>query len=243
MNFLAHGYRWLDRPYFLAGTALPDWIVLADRTLRIRMSLLRRWCHGGDPVAEVARGMIQHLRDDVIFHSSPVFAWASAKLADQVHEVLQEPPGSLLPAFLGHLLTELLLDAAIARGNYGIVSRYYGVLASIPVEELQGIVETIVGRPAARLTPMIRRFLAAQVVWDYLDDRSCVNRVNQILRRVGFSPICDRLSGVLPAARGLIHRQRERLLAHVLSAHDPPICQEKLKAGVLMRKRGSPRIC
>lgn len=215
MNFLAHGYRWLDRPYFLAGTALPDWVAVADRSLRVRIGTLRRWCDRPEPVAEVARGMIQHLRDDAVFHSNPVFVRISAALTTQVSAVLGGPRDSFVPAFLGHLLTELLLDATIAGANYGLVSRYYQVLASIPPEEIERIVVTIAGQPTSQLAPMIRRFLAAQVLWDYLDDRALLQRVNQVLRRVGLQPVSDRLSGILPAAREFVHEHRDGLLAGV----------------------------
>lgn len=36
MNYFAHGYRFIDRPYYLAGTAVPDWLRVADRDVRVR---------------------------------------------------------------------------------------------------------------------------------------------------------------------------------------------------------------
>ncbi|MCS7239402.1 MAG: hypothetical protein NZ899_14215 [Thermoguttaceae bacterium] len=217
MNFLAHGYRWLDRPYFLIGTAVPDWAVVADRTLRIRPARVGRWCMGGEPGAELARGILQHLRDDACFHSSAVFVNLSAELTGRIGALLQDGQ-SIRPAFLGHLLTELLLDAAIAQDDAGLVSRYYRVIASVAPEEIEAMVGAIVGRATDRLAPFIRRFLAAQVLWDYLDDRALVNRINQVLRRVGLPTVSDRFGGLLPAARKLVRRHREGLLESVISA-------------------------
>ena len=31
MNYFAHALPFLDRPYFVAGTAVPDWLTVADR--------------------------------------------------------------------------------------------------------------------------------------------------------------------------------------------------------------------
>ena len=31
MNYFAHGVRFLEDPYFLAGTAVPDWLSVVDR--------------------------------------------------------------------------------------------------------------------------------------------------------------------------------------------------------------------
>ena len=31
MNYFAHALPFFDRPYFVAGTAAPDWLAAADR--------------------------------------------------------------------------------------------------------------------------------------------------------------------------------------------------------------------
>ncbi len=50
MNYFAHGYRFIDDPYFMAGTALPDWLSVADRRVRIRPKhLLGGAAEDGDP--------------------------------------------------------------------------------------------------------------------------------------------------------------------------------------------------
>lgn len=212
MNFLAHGYRWLDRPYFAVGTAVPDWAVVADRTLRIRSVRVTAWCHNGEPASELAQGILQHYRDDACFHASETFVRLSAELTSRIQAVLQEPEG-FRPVFLGHLLTELLLDAVIAQEDIGLVSRYYRVIGSVAPEEIQGMVGQMAGRPTDRLAPFIRRFLAAQVLWDYLDDYALVNRVNQVLRRVGFAALPEAFVALLPQARKLVRQNSEKLLA------------------------------
>ena len=35
MNYYAHGCRFVDRPYFLIGTAIPDMIRVSDKGVRV----------------------------------------------------------------------------------------------------------------------------------------------------------------------------------------------------------------
>ena len=43
MNYFAHGLRFLNRPYFLAGTAVPDWLSVADRATRMHSKRVFRF--------------------------------------------------------------------------------------------------------------------------------------------------------------------------------------------------------
>ena len=36
MNYFAHALPFLDQPYFVAGTAVPDWLSVVDRQVRVR---------------------------------------------------------------------------------------------------------------------------------------------------------------------------------------------------------------
>ena len=63
MNYFAHGRRFLDRPYFLAGTAVPDWLNVINRRSRPRRA--KTLVSDSDPyVAAIARGVLQHQLDD-----------------------------------------------------------------------------------------------------------------------------------------------------------------------------------
>lgn len=46
MNYLTHAIRFLDRPVFMAGTAIPDWSVV-DRKVRFRPQHLEPYLHSG----------------------------------------------------------------------------------------------------------------------------------------------------------------------------------------------------
>ena len=78
MNYFAHALPFLDRPYFVAGTAVPDWLAVADRKVRLRSKHVEAFLDDADPyVAEVAAGILQHLRDDARFHATRAFAETS----------------------------------------------------------------------------------------------------------------------------------------------------------------------
>ena len=56
MNYFAHGYRFLDNPYFVAGTAVPDWLNVVNRKARVRSKHALPFIDDDDPrLAAVAR--------------------------------------------------------------------------------------------------------------------------------------------------------------------------------------------
>ena len=65
MNYFAHGRHFIDDPYFLAGTAVPDWLSVADRRVRVRARQAEQHVASDDPrVSRIAAGIVQHCRDD-----------------------------------------------------------------------------------------------------------------------------------------------------------------------------------
>ena len=55
MNYLAHAYRFLDQPLFVAGTALPDWMNVLNRRNRPRRQYAQPLLADDDPaVAQLA---------------------------------------------------------------------------------------------------------------------------------------------------------------------------------------------
>ena len=87
-----------------------------------------------------------------------------------VHDALGGETG-LRPTFLGHLLVELLLDAAL-----------------------------IVDAPD-RLTAFIELFRRERVLWDYLENDRMMVRLNQVLRRARLDDLPDDFAATLSIAR------------------------------------------
>ena len=212
MNYFAHALRFLDRPYFVAGTAVPDWLSVVDRQVRVRAKLIEPHLLGdGSPYAEVAAGAWQHLHDDGWFHSTRSFFEVSTSLAVSFREVLG-PDDSHRTSFLGHIVTELLIDAELIERNPGQIERYYEVLRGIEPLVVQQAVNAIAKTPTESLAPLIPRFLDERFLPDYLNDARLLLRLNQVLRRVKLPPLPAEAVSVLDRARPLIRDRLSELL-------------------------------
>ncbi|MEN6452320.1 MAG: hypothetical protein ABFC96_17655 [Thermoguttaceae bacterium] len=212
MNYLSHALPFLDRPYFVAGVSVPDWLMVADRRVRIRSKHAEAFLNDEDPVvAEVAAGVLQHLRDDARFHETRAFAETVLQLTVRVRDALAGEPG-MRPAFLGHLLAELLLDAALMAEDASQLSTYYEVLDQLDARQVEAAVNRIAPRSTGRLAAFIELFRRGRVLWDYREDGTLMTRLNQVLRRVGLEPLPDEFVSLLPAARKLVAERKGELL-------------------------------
>ena len=173
MNYFAHAVPYLDRPWFVAGTATPDWLAVADRAIRLRSKHAEPLLGDADPVvAELAGGILQHLRDDARFHQSRAFAETSLELTAQVRDVLAGDD-SLRPAFLGHLLVELLFDATLIQQRPERLAEYYDVLDRLDAR-VEAAVNRLAPRPTRRLATFIdlfRREHSCRITWKMTDLR------------------------------------------------------------------------
>ncbi len=212
MNYFAHSLRFLDRPYFVAGTNVPDWMSVADRQVRVRAKLIEPHLRNdGSPQAEVAAGAMQHLRDDGWFHSTRAFAEITADLAIKFRAVLG-PDESHRTTFLGHIVTELLIDAELIERYPGQIERYYEVLGSIEPLVVQNAVNLMAKKSTERLAPLIPRFIEERFLPDYLNDARLLRRLNQVLLRVKLPPLPVEAISVLCLARPLIRERLSELL-------------------------------
>jgi len=202
----------LDNPYFVAGTSVPDWLMVADRGARMRVKNVEPWARSRDPVAAaVAGGVLQHLRDDGRFHETRAFVELNLELTAAVREALGDDRG-LVPNVLGHLLVELLLDAALAAEAPERLEAYYRALGQVDFLELEAVVNKIGTRPTVLLAPFAQFFLEARILSDYAEDGKLMVRVNQVLRRLGREPVDDSLAAIFPRARQLVAQRRHELL-------------------------------
>jgi len=212
MNYFAHARLFLDRPYFAAGTAVPDWLTVADRKVRLRSKHVEPFSRDVDPTAtETAAGILQHLQDDARFHETRAFAETSLALTARVRDALGGETG-LRPAFLGHLLVELLLDAALIADAPDRLTDYYRALDAVDAERIEAIVNRMAPRPTRRLAVFIELFRRERVLWDYREDGKLMTRLNQIMRRVRLEPLPAEFAVMLPDARRLVTERKETLL-------------------------------
>src|SRR5687767_4653991 len=102
MNYFAHGRRYVDDPYRLEGTAVPDWLNVADRQVRVRSKhALPHMAADDQRLAALASGIVEHHTDDAWFHETRAFHELSWQLARMVREALPQDEG-FRPSFLGH---------------------------------------------------------------------------------------------------------------------------------------------
>lgn len=212
MNYFAHGLRFLDRPHFLAGTAVPDWLSVVDRRVRVRPRLTEPLATGdGTDRADVAAGILQHFHDDGWFHTTQAFAETTWKLAAAFRELDHEHE-DIRASFLGHIVTEMLLDAALIARNPGRLDDYYATLARADAGAVQDVVNRASRRPTDQLGVWIRIFLRERFLYDYLEPRRLLHRLNQVLRRVKLHPLPDATVGVLETGRAIVASRVDELL-------------------------------
>jgi hypothetical protein len=212
MNYFAHAYRHLDDPYFAAGTAVPDWLSVVDRRVRVRSKHLGPLEDDPDPrVAALGRGMRQHFADDDRFHRTRAFAETSLALTVAVRDALADESG-LRPYFVGHLLVEVLLDASLIAEHPSRLDAYYAALADVDRQLVQAAVNRVASRPTERLATMISEFCRARILSDYHVDAKLWVRLNQVMRRVSLPELGEPFLAILPHARRLVDRERPGLL-------------------------------
>jgi hypothetical protein len=212
VNYFAHGCRFVADPYFLAGTALPDWLSVVDRRVRIRSKQARPFVdHQDISLAKIAQGVAQHHADDEWFHGTRAFAETSLQLTVLVRGALGNDAG-LRPSFLGHILVELLLDWLLIEEDPARAEAYYQALAQVAPQTVQSAASTMAPRPAERLAEFIPVFRQSRFLFDYADDGKLCYRLNQVMSRVGLPALVESFCEVLPAARAAVAARRDALL-------------------------------
>ena len=213
MNYFAHGRDYVDRPYFLAGTAVPDWLSVVDRRMRTRRRDVAKYTSDPDPhVSDIACGILQHLRDDRWFHQSRAFAELSLQLTQRVREILSEDSG-FRPSFLGHILVEILLDATLIEQQPERLDEYYATFDTVDPHVVAQSVNRMATRQSDLLAAFIPRFLAERFLYDYLDDEKLLWRLNHVMRRVNLTRLPNHFLEIFPEARHKIRLRRNELLA------------------------------
>jgi hypothetical protein len=215
MNYFAHGRAYVYEPYFLAGTAVPDWLSIVDRQVRAKPRGARPLVDDPDPrIASLARGVLQHHFDDDWFHQTTAFHELNVAFTGQIRKILSGDDG-FRPAFLGHILVELLLDDVLIQQQPERLAAYYAALAEVDAELVQNVVNQIAAKPTDRLAPLLPRFISERFLYDYADDGKLLHRLNQVMRRVNLPLLPESLLGFFPEARRLVEERHQELLGHL----------------------------
>ena len=213
MNYFAHGRRFVDAPFLLAGPAVPDWLSGLYRRSRARSKSARRFITARDQrVVQVAVGVVLHHHDDDWFHRTRAFAELNYEFTAAIRDRLR-PDDSMRPSFLGHILVELLLDDCIIRQQPRLLDEYYRCLDSVDAEFVAWVVDRIATRPVPNLGQFIPRFSRERFLYDYADDAKLLFRLNNVMHRVGLPLIPETLVDWFPIARDRVSQRMGELLS------------------------------
>jgi hypothetical protein len=216
MNYFAHGLAHLDRPHFLAGTALPDWLAVVDRRVRLRARMLAPHVRSSDPLAaELSAGALRHLEDDAWFHATRGFVEVSGELTELFRGRLHGGDGFWC-GFLGHVATELLIDAALMERYPARLDAYYSALEQVDSRLVEDRVAEWAGRRPEYLSAFIQFFRTQQYLRDYVADDRMLVRLNQVLWRVKLTPLPAHAAAWLTEARQRVRQRLEDLLPAAL---------------------------
>ena len=212
VNFFSHGITLLDRPYELAGAAVPDWMSYLDRRVRARRKLAIEFVEDVDPqVAAVARGIVRHHDDDRTFHGCRAFTELNLEFTVQIRDRVP-PDESMRPSFVGHILVELLLDSYLHQSYPGRLDRYYQALRSVNPATVESAVNRMATGKTDKLAKLIPRFIEERFLYDYDDDQQLLRRINQVMKRVGLDLLPDDMAEYFAIARGRVVERSEELL-------------------------------
>ena len=212
MNYFAHGIRFVDQPYFLAGTAVPDWLNVADRGLRLRPQHVEPLADASQhPIAELAAGILQHFQDDRLFHKSRAFVETSGDMTRLFRGVLGAEDG-FRPGFLGHIVTELLLDDVLIEAHPGRLDAYYEAIDRVDPAAVEAGVNQMSRNSTARLAEFIPLFRREEFLRDYHHPERLLFRLNQVMRRVRLNQLPEEVIEVLIAGRAIVESRWEMLL-------------------------------
>jgi hypothetical protein len=212
MNYFAHGIHFVEDPYFLAGTAIPDWLAVVDRRVRVSSKSAAEFVGAEDPtLAAVAGGIVQHHRDDGWFHTTPAFGQLSFRFSQEVRELFPGDDG-FRASLVGHILVEMLLDAVLISQHPERLDAYYDAMETLDPATVSRAVNRMAKRPTDRLEAFIPLFSAERFLYDYAEDGKLLRRLNRVLRRVGVMPLPEQFCGFLPTARQRVRRHQAELL-------------------------------
>ncbi len=218
MNCFAHAICFLDQGWFAIGTGLPDWLGMADRSVRLRPKHIDPVIESGEPDdVALCRGIEQHWHDDDWFHVTPAFHDVSAKIG-KLFRASFDAGDNFRSGFLGHIAMELLVDGVLTEKNPGLLDRYYELVDSIDGKQLQDKVNSLGARQTEALVPFLDRYRSEQFMRDYVDDAKLLYRLNRVLVRVRLPELPDGAVRVITESRKLVRDELPALVSEEILA-------------------------
>jgi hypothetical protein len=223
MNYFAHGLPFLDDPYFLAGTAVPDWLSAWNRKVRLRLEQVDAFAEdSGSPADRFAQGIQRHLDDDDWFHLTPGFDHVTREMTGLFRQHLAGVFPNPRAAFLGHITTELILDGVLIAEDLERLNEYYAALSTVKPAWIAHTVSEITGQDAAALAWFCERFLEDRFLFDYLEAPKLLFRLNQVLTRIKLKPLPESTTKVIRSGWPIVQDHLSELLPLALTPDRKP---------------------
>ena len=212
MNYFAHAIRYLDRGTFAIGTSLPDMLSVVDRRSRLRTRFVEPFADGSKTFqAELAAGVLQHLQDDQWFHTTEGFYLTTGEVTRIFRRVIGTHDG-MRCSFLGHIVTELQLDAALDERYPGRLEEYYCRLEEIDANAVAAEIDLLATKPVERFAYLMEQFRKARFMFDYRNPQSLLMRLNQVMKRVGLDQLPEHTVQALSESWEVVRQNIEALL-------------------------------
>ena len=130
MHFLSHYYldRSQNNPLFTLGALIPD--IAPGFTKTYNAKIRNKTWSLNAPADSVHRGILRHYELDAAFHGSIVFRECCTKTSKSLAETGLDREKYRF-WFLGHIVTEVLLDRQLILQNESLIDEYYNVLSSV----------------------------------------------------------------------------------------------------------------
>jgi hypothetical protein len=218
VNYLCHARNHLDRPWALVGTALPDWLRIVDRRIRLRPGTLPAPGEAdGSPRDEILRGVRRHFEDNAWFHATPAFRETTRLLAERIRERHPDRPGNpgrrMRAGLFAHLLVEMLLDAWLAEDRPETPEGFRKALRSLEPGRIAGEVAGMIPVDEVKLSSLVARFRNGRFLSGYADDAEVAARLDAVGRRVRQPPLPPGFVSIVRWARGLVREAGPDLLS------------------------------
>jgi len=213
VNFLCHA-RHQQTPYSTLGCLLPD-LMSFFREVRLRPSKLP--ADASSPrQRELLQGVHQHYVDDGWFHSTDAFVELNKELGDLLRAGQPVVEGQRFRAhFLGHILLEMLLDAAWETVTPGATQRMYDHLQAVLDDDIEDEVHRFLASCGIEARPPVamamQRFVEEAFVHEYDRDERVHFRLGQVANRVRQPDLHEDLIPVISQARERVFARREAL--------------------------------
>lgn len=188
MNFLAHfliALRTLPSsaslPDYTVGTALPDLLPLAARRVRLRPERINLV---GDPETAMGAGVRVHLATDAAFHKTAAFAEAQAQAKRRLTEA-GFAGMRVRGFFVGHVLTELALDAALLRATPSLGEEFYAAFSAADFAAAARWTEAVTQRALPLLPAVLDRFARSRYLLSYAGNTGVAEGLSRLCGQAG----------------------------------------------------------